>query len=120
MIATKLLEQLSGRRPASVLAGLSTLTDRELEILQLLGEAKTSCEIAGQLHLSSKTVDTRRLNLVRKLKIKSPAELMRSAVSVPSNMDLALGRHFPTALACESQNALASLSRVPKSFSSAA
>jgi len=49
-------------------------------VLQLFGEAKDNREIAGQLHLSPKTVETHRINLMRKLKLKNAAELMRFAL----------------------------------------
>ncbi len=59
---------------------LQNLTDREFQVLQLLGEAKSNGEIATQLHLSIKTVQTHRMNLAGKLKIKSAAELLRFAL----------------------------------------
>ena len=79
-MATNLLEEYSGRRTRSGRASLPHLTDREFEVFQLLGEARSNREIAEQLHLSPKTVETHRLSLVRKLKIKSSAELMRFAI----------------------------------------
>jgi DNA-binding CsgD family transcriptional regulator len=59
---------------------LRNLTDREFEILQLLGEAKSNREVAEQLHLSPKTVETHRMNLMRKLKVKNAAGLLRFAL----------------------------------------
>jgi DNA-binding NarL/FixJ family response regulator len=79
-VGTRLLEEYSGRQPRSKRTALPHLTDREFEILQLLGEAKSNREIAEQLHLSTKTVETHRLNLTRKLKLKSAAELFRFAL----------------------------------------
>ncbi len=79
-MATNLLEEYSGRRNRSGRTTLRNLTDREFEILQLLGEAKTNREIAEQLHLSPKTVETHRLNLMRKLKLRNLAELVRFAL----------------------------------------
>ncbi|HVV70462.1 MAG TPA: LuxR C-terminal-related transcriptional regulator, partial [Verrucomicrobiae bacterium] len=55
-------------------------TDREFQILQLLGEVKSNGEIAKQLHLSIKTVQTHRMNLAQKLAIKSGPELLRFAL----------------------------------------
>ena len=78
--ATRLLEEYSGRRSRTGRAILPTLTDREFEIFQLLGEAKNSREIAEQLHLSTKTVGTHRMNITVKLKLKNSAELMRHAL----------------------------------------
>ena len=79
-MATHLLEEYSGRRSRSGRITLPNLTDREFEVFQLLGEAKSNREIADQLHLSPKTVETHRMNLMRKLKLKSAAELLRFAL----------------------------------------
>jgi DNA-binding CsgD family transcriptional regulator len=79
-MATHLLEEYSGRRAHSRRVPLPNLTDREFEVLQLIGEAKSNREIAGQLHLSAKTVETHRMNLAHKLKLKSAAELLRFAL----------------------------------------
>jgi DNA-binding NarL/FixJ family response regulator len=79
-MATLLLEEYSGRRSRSGRTSLPNLTDREFEILQLLGEARSNREIAEQLYLSPKTVETHRMNLMRKLKLKTGAELMRFAI----------------------------------------
>ena len=79
-MASQLLEEYSGRRPRSGRIALPNLTDREFEIFQLLGEARSNREIADQLHLSPKTVETHRMNLLRKLKLKTAAELLRFAL----------------------------------------
>lgn len=55
------------------------LTDRELEILQLLGRARTTQEIAAELHLSVKTVESHRLHIKEKLGLKNAPELVRFA-----------------------------------------
>jgi DNA-binding NarL/FixJ family response regulator len=79
-MATHLLEEYSGRKGHSQRVPLPNLTDREFEVFQLIGEAKSNREIAEQLHLSAKTVETHRMNLTRKLKLKSAAELLRFAL----------------------------------------
>jgi len=56
------------------------LSDRELEVLELVGHACTTRDIAGKLHLSVKTVETHKSNIKRKLKLKTAAELTRYAV----------------------------------------
>ena len=76
-MATHLLEEFSGRKSQSGRTALPNLTDREFEIFQLIGEVKSNREIGRQLHLSPKTVETHRMNVMRKLKIKSAAELLR-------------------------------------------
>jgi DNA-binding NarL/FixJ family response regulator len=60
---------------------VETLSDRELEILELLGEGLSTPDIARQLHLSKKTVQSHREHLKEKLQLKSAAELLRYAVA---------------------------------------
>jgi len=56
------------------------LTDRELEIFQLLGQGLSTRDIASRLHLSGSTVDTYRDRMKKKLGIQSGAELIRHAI----------------------------------------
>jgi DNA-binding NarL/FixJ family response regulator len=56
------------------------LTAREREVIQLLAEGKTSKEVAVTLHLSVKTAETHRTNLMRKLGLHSVADLTLYAV----------------------------------------
>jgi two-component system response regulator NreC len=59
---------------------LSTLTNREREVLQLLAEGKTIKEIASYLCLSVKTIETHRQQIMHKLNIHSIAELTKYAI----------------------------------------
>ena len=56
------------------------LTLRETQILKLIAEGLTSCEIAGMLDLSSRTVETHRQNLMDKLDIRKTALLTKFAI----------------------------------------
>ena len=56
------------------------LTTRQREILQLLAEGKSSKEVAADLGLSLKTVETHRVNIMRRLDCHSVTELVRYAV----------------------------------------
>jgi DNA-binding NarL/FixJ family response regulator len=56
------------------------LTDRELEILELIGQGRTTVQIAKQLHISTSTVETHRVHLKGKLHVQNVSELMRVAV----------------------------------------
>jgi two-component system, NarL family, response regulator NreC len=56
------------------------LTPREREILQLVAEGRTNGEIADQLGLAAKTVDTHRTNLMRKLNLHSAQAVTRFAI----------------------------------------
>lgn len=67
---------LSGQaRPARV-----ALSEREREVLQLLAEGHTTRDIAGQLHLSPKTIGSHRERIMKKLDIHSVAGLTKYAV----------------------------------------
>lgn len=79
-ITMRLLGGYSQRQGRSGRTHLENLTDREFQVLQLVGEAKSNGEIARQLHLSIKTVQTHRMNLAHKLKINSAAQLLRFAL----------------------------------------
>lgn len=56
------------------------LTPREREVVQLLAEGKSSKEVASHLHISVKTAETHRSNIMRKLRIHSVPELVLYAV----------------------------------------
>ena len=56
------------------------LSPREREVLQLIAEGKTSNQIADNLHISVKTVESHRQQIMVKLKIKSVAELTKYAI----------------------------------------
>ncbi|MEM0913344.1 MAG: response regulator transcription factor [Planctomycetota bacterium] len=65
------------RRPTH---GIESLSDRELEVLSLLGMGLSTREIAKRLHLSVKTIDTYRDNLKHKLGLENATRLIRYAV----------------------------------------
>jgi DNA-binding NarL/FixJ family response regulator len=56
------------------------LTSRELEVLRGVVQGHTSKQIAGDLGISHRTVETHRESVMRKLKIRSVAELTRFAI----------------------------------------
>jgi two-component system, NarL family, response regulator NreC len=58
----------------------SVLSKREREVLQLLTEGKTTKQIAKSLHISTKTVEVHRLNVMNKLKIDNIAQLTKYAI----------------------------------------
>jgi DNA-binding NarL/FixJ family response regulator len=73
----KLLEKFSGRK--TIDSPLEGLSDRELEVFQLIGKGKTMKEIGDELHISPKTVEVHRSHIREKLKITSAAELIAYA-----------------------------------------
>ncbi|MEL6673818.1 MAG: response regulator transcription factor [Bacteroidota bacterium] len=60
-------------------ASTATLTSREREILILVAEGFTNIEIGNQLHISPRTVDSHRTNLMKKLSVNNVAGLIRYA-----------------------------------------
>ena len=61
-------------------SSVEALSDRELEVFQLIGQGHGTSQIAQELHLSIKTVESYRANIKEKLKLKNAAELMKHAV----------------------------------------
>lgn len=60
---------------------LSVLTNREIEILKHLADGKPNRDIGKFLHISTRTVDTHRSNILKKLKVKTNAELVKLAIT---------------------------------------
>ena len=56
------------------------LTKRQIEILKLVGKGKTNQEIADALFIGKTTVETHRKNMIRKLGLHGPGELLRYAL----------------------------------------
>ena len=65
-------------KPSS--SAVSALTSRQYEVLQLLAEGKTTREIAHQMSLSVKTIESHRQQIINKLNIKSIAGLTKYAI----------------------------------------
>ena len=80
ILAGELAEDLSqiyqGNRPISQ----EPLTTREREVLKMVSEGKSNNEIAALLSISVRTVENHRANIMKKLKLKKTADLVRYAV----------------------------------------
>jgi ATP/maltotriose-dependent transcriptional regulator MalT len=70
--------------------GLESLTERELQLARLVADRKTNAEIAAELFLSQKTVETHLRNIFRKIGVASRVELAR-AVEHAEHRGLATG-----------------------------
>ena len=80
-IADRILRRAAGRCGETPRWSIETLSDRELEVLDLLGAGLTTRQIADRLHLSVKTIDTYREHLKVKLDLESATALVRFAVA---------------------------------------
>ena len=78
-ISSKLLRKVAGKPEASEADETAGLSDRELEVFELLGQGKTINEIAQHLYLSPKTIETYRAHLKEKLRIETSQQLARRA-----------------------------------------
>ena len=75
-----LLERLG--KDASLIGNrLGTLTDRELEVFELIGRGLSTATIADRLEVSVKTVETYRSNIKTKLDLKDATDLIRFATT---------------------------------------
>lgn len=58
------------------------LSAREIEVVKMISEGKKTKEIASQLFVSSRTIDTHRLNIFKKLNVQNSAELIKKALQL--------------------------------------
>jgi len=80
-ISKKIIEEyIRQAQPLAEKDDYAKLTNREREILQLIAEGHSNRRIAQLLHISVKTVETHRANLMEKLDLHSTAELTRYAI----------------------------------------
>jgi DNA-binding NarL/FixJ family response regulator len=80
-ISAEVAEQLAlGAMPGSESAPHESLSDREFEVFRALVKGSSVTEIAGELHLSVKTVSTHKANLMHKLGVDNPSDLVRYAM----------------------------------------
>jgi two-component system response regulator NreC len=66
--------------PAAPAGPPGDLTERELDVLRLIALGHTNTEIAGQLYLSVRTIETHRSHIQQKLGLSKRAELVRYAL----------------------------------------
>jgi DNA-binding NarL/FixJ family response regulator len=80
-ISEKVLEgYLDGKKSIKSKSAWETLTQREKEVLQMVGEGYSSIEIADFLCISPKTVDKHRANLMNKLDLHNASALTSYAI----------------------------------------
>ena len=79
--AARMLHQQVRGQGAIQESPVKSLSDRELEVFQLIGQWQKTKDIAAQLHLSIKTIEYYREQIKKKLNLKSAAELTHHATS---------------------------------------
>lgn len=78
-VAAAVLQRMLREKPSASRVGVETLSDREMQVFQLLGASCNAREIAEQFHLSRKTVETHCEKIKHKLNLRSAAELKQFA-----------------------------------------
>lgn len=76
-MSARILENVAGQNAGQSAVG--KLSDRELEVFRLIGQGRNTVEIADDLHLSVKTVETHRAHIKEKLALKNMSELISYA-----------------------------------------
>ena len=79
-VSSVVLDGFLKGRPVQERVSVDRLTSREREIVQLLAEGNSNKAIASALDLSVKTVETHRASIMRKLELKSFADIVRFAI----------------------------------------
>ncbi|MGO4882387.1 MAG: response regulator transcription factor [Bryobacteraceae bacterium] len=79
-MARKMVHQFIGRPSEARRSTIEELTDRELEVFRLIGQGHGTRQIAEELHLSVKTVESYYAHIKEKLSLKNARELVQHAV----------------------------------------
>jgi DNA-binding NarL/FixJ family response regulator len=86
-ISKKFLHKIAGDKSGTAKTPIETLSDRELEIFRLIGEGLKTSQIANQLYLSTKTIETYRSRIKEKLNLPNAAELLQYSIKWAKNQD---------------------------------
>ena len=76
----KMMHQLVGGRIARTGSPIEDLSDRELEVFGLIGQGHGTRQIAEELHLSIKTIESHRAHIKEKLNLRNATELVQHAI----------------------------------------
>jgi DNA-binding NarL/FixJ family response regulator len=80
-IATRIIGQLATRAERNTATPVDLLANRELQVFEMTGRGLNTRQIATQLHLGVKTVETYRARIREKLRLKEPSELLQVAIA---------------------------------------
>jgi DNA-binding NarL/FixJ family response regulator len=79
-VAASMLNRVAGTRRPEQLSPLERLSDREVQVLRLIGRGLSNREIAEELFISVKTVEAHREHVKQKLNLGSAGDLLRYAI----------------------------------------
>ena len=79
-VAAQFVRRVAGGRAPAESSGVEALSDRELQILRHIGQGMSNREIAELLFISTKTVETHREHMKRKLSLPTAGDLLRYAI----------------------------------------
>ena len=80
-LGSSMIERIAGNDPKRTSNPIERLSNRELQVLNLIGRGKTTREVAENLTLSVKTVESHRQRIKKKLNLQTSAQLVQFAVS---------------------------------------
>jgi DNA-binding NarL/FixJ family response regulator len=86
-VAAQFVNRVAGGRAAADPLGVERLTDRELQVLRHIGRGMGNREIADDLCISVKTVETHREHIKRKLSLPTAGDLLRYAIQFTKSQD---------------------------------
>jgi DNA-binding NarL/FixJ family response regulator len=79
-VSANIVKRFIDGKAETTQSAMEILSDRELEVFQLIGQGIGTRQIADNLNVSIKTVESYRANIKEKLKLKNATELMKHAV----------------------------------------
>ena len=79
-MAKKTMAHMVGRKGEAAASPLERLSDREIEVFQMVGEGMTTRNIAEKLFLSVKTIETHKSHIKEKLNLENANELTQQAI----------------------------------------
>ncbi len=79
-MSAKMLSKTVGRRAEAPGLSIDRLSEREMEVFQLIGQGLTTRKIAESLQVSTKTVESHRASIKQKLQLDSATELAQHAI----------------------------------------
>jgi len=84
-ISNKFLHIIAGDKAGTTKTAIDNLSDREFETFRLIGQGFKASQIAAQLHLSVKTIETYRSRIKEKLRLDNAAQLLQYSITWARN-----------------------------------